>query len=158
MEPVHNNYCQEKASDKIYIIDNTGKARYLHPHGTDPIPAVYGHLSVLVEDELNSLAPKKIYYYGGRIKNTTVQDSNKCIGKRFIDDFCSDIFELTLPSAPLSQTVWASSSTTAVWRRVSDLNTQQTFQPLLIGSIFGNMIYDKRTKSIFIFNGYKVQS
>lgn len=50
MDPIQNNACAKNATSEIVILDEVGSASYLHPYNSDPVPAVYGHVSALVED------------------------------------------------------------------------------------------------------------
>lgn len=155
MKPSVTNECTKNATNEIYIIDENGEARYLHPYGVDQVPAIYGHLSVMVEeDSNNSLAKKKIYYFGGRLGTADPNNWSYCQTKSPNFGLCADIFVLTVPSVPLKLTPWSSSSdTTAVWERIDT----GPFPSDIInpGIIFGNMAYLTHLNLLFIFNGYK---
>lgn len=154
MEPNASNECAQNATNEIYILDESGAARYLHPYGTDKVPSVYGHLSALVEDSTNSLAEKKIYYFGGRLGTSDSDNWSYCSHKSTNFGLCTDIFTLIVPSTPLKLTSWASSNSAAVWKRI-DYSGSLPSSLSNSGIIFGNMAYESSLNMLLIFNGYR---
>jgi hypothetical protein len=99
--PSENNSCAQAATNQIYLVDESGAARYIHPYGTDEVPMLYGHVSAMKHDANDSLAVKKVYYFGGRLLNSA-ENYARCAYRSDYMGICSDLFELTLPSVPIS--------------------------------------------------------
>lgn len=147
------NECTHSTSNEIYLIDENGAARYIHPWGTDPVPALFGHTSAIVEDKNDSLAMKTIYYFGGRL-GKGVDNYSACPTRSAINGFCGEVYKLIVPSAPLSQTLWASSSSPGVFSRINIPFPIIGFGSEFDGMVFGNMIYREEINSLIIMNGF----